>query len=45
MRPVEANVTYEKGVVKYVDKDTGEILEERPMTQEEQMRLTDEKGE
>lgn len=39
MRPREANVKYEKGVIKYVDKETGEILEERPMTQEEQLRL------
>ncbi len=39
MRPREADVTYEKGLVKYVDKDTGEILEERPMTQDEQLRL------
>lgn len=40
MRTRECDVNYEKGVVKYVDKETGEILEERPMTQEEQMRLT-----
>ncbi len=39
MRPKEADVKYEKGIVKYVDKETGEILEERPMTQEEQLRL------
>ncbi len=39
MRPREADVTYEKGIVKYVDKGTGEILDERPMTQEEQLRL------
>ncbi len=37
--PKECNVTYLKGMVKYVDKDTGEILEERPMTQEEQLQL------
>ncbi len=40
MRPKEADVKYEKGVIKYVDKDTGEILEERPMTQDEQLRLS-----
>lgn len=40
MRPKEADVKYEKGVVKYVDKETGEILEERPMTQDEQLRLS-----
>ncbi len=39
MRPRDAVVTYDKGIVKYVDKDTGEIFEERPMTQEEQLRL------
>ncbi len=41
MRPREADVKYEKGMVKYVDKDTGEILEERPLTQEEQMHLSE----
>lgn len=40
MRPREAGVDYAKGIVKYVDKETGEILEERPMTQEEQLRLS-----
>ena len=40
MRPTEADVKYEKGIVKYVDKETGEIIEERPMTQEEQLRLS-----
>lgn len=43
MRPVEANVKYEKGIVKYVDRDTGEILEERPMTQDEQLRMMGER--
>ena len=27
--------------MKYVDKETGEILEERSMTQDEQLRLSD----
>lgn len=40
MRLKEVEVKYEKGIVKYVDKDSGEILEERPMTQEEQLRLS-----
>jgi len=39
MRPREADVSYEKGIVKYVDKETGEIIEERQMTQDEQLRL------
>ena len=39
MRPKETDVSYEKGIVKFVDKKTGEILEERPMTQDEQLRL------
>ncbi len=37
--PKECNVSYAKGIVKYVDKDTGEILEERPMTDGEQATL------
>jgi uncharacterized FlaG/YvyC family protein len=41
MRPQEADVKYESGVVKYVDKDTGEILKERPMTKDEQLKLTE----
>jgi len=41
MRPKEADVKYEKGTVKYLDKETGEILEERPMTQDEQLRLNE----
>lgn len=40
MRLKEATVKYESGIVKYLDKDTGEILEERPMSQEEQMQLS-----
>ena len=40
MRPKEVDVNYDKGIVKYVDKGTGEILEERPMTQDEQLRLS-----
>jgi len=41
MRPKEVSVNYDKGLVKYVDKETGEILEERSMTQDEQLRLSD----
>lgn len=40
MRPKEVDVRYEKGMVKYVDKETGEVLEERLMTQDEQLRLS-----
>lgn len=40
MRPKDVDLEYEKGIVKYVDKETGEIIEERPMTQEEQLRLS-----
>ena len=40
MRPKDCTLEYGKGIVKYIDKGTGEILEERPMTQEEQMALT-----
>ena len=40
MRPKDVDISYEKGIVKYVDKETGEILEERPMTQDEQLRLS-----
>jgi hypothetical protein len=40
MRPREAELKYEKGVVKFIDKETGEVLEERPMTQDEQLGLT-----
>jgi len=39
--PKECDVAYAKGMVKYVDKDTGEILEERPMTEEEQLQLSE----
>ncbi len=40
MRPRECVVTYEKGTAVYADKNTGEIVESRPMTQEEQLRLS-----
>ncbi len=41
MRPKEVAIDYKtKGIVKYVDKDTGEVLEERPITEDEQLRLT-----
>ncbi len=41
MRPRECLVDYTtKGMVKYVDKETGEVLEERPITQDEQLRLS-----
>ncbi len=41
MRPKEVDLDYKtKGIVKYVDKETGEVLEERPLTEDEQLRLT-----
>ena len=40
MRPKEADLKYESGIVKYVDKETGEIIQERPMTKDEQLKLT-----
>ena len=40
MRSRQCNVTYDKNIVKYIDKETGEVLEERPMTEDEQLRLT-----
>ncbi len=39
MRPRECLVTYDKNIIKYADKETGEILEEKPMTEDEQLRL------
>ncbi len=39
--PKQCDVSYVKGIVKYIDKDTGEILEERPMTEAEQLELSD----
>lgn len=41
MRPVECDVKYEKGIAKFIDKSTGEVVEERPMTQDEQLRLSE----
>lgn len=40
MVPREATPKYESGVVKLVDCETGEVLEERPMTKDEQLRLS-----
>jgi hypothetical protein len=40
MRPREAYVKYEDGVVKYIDRDTGELLETRPLSSEEQLNLS-----
>jgi hypothetical protein len=40
MRPIEANVKYDKGIVTYFNKESGEVYEERPMTPDEQLRLT-----
>jgi hypothetical protein len=40
MRQKETRVEYSNGIVAYVDKTTGEILEQREMTEDEQLRLT-----
>ena len=40
MKPKECYLEYSKTTVKYVDKETGEIIEERPMTEDEQLQLT-----
>lgn len=40
MIPVECVVTYDKNIVTFVSKETGEIVEQREITEEEQMRLT-----
>ena len=39
--PVECTVTYAEKVVTFTEKNTGEIVEQREMTEEEQLRLTD----
>lgn len=36
---VECNVTYVKGEAIFTDKETGEIVEQRPLTEGEQTRL------
>ena len=36
----ECVATYEGTIVRFADKDTGEIVEEREMTEDEQMRLS-----
>lgn len=41
MLPKECVVTYDKGIAKYVDKHSGEVLQERGMTEEEQLKLTE----
>lgn len=40
MRPRQCVMTYEGSVVKYIDKENGEVLEEHPMTEDEQLKLT-----
>jgi len=40
MRQREAQVLYKDGIAKFLDKETGEVLEERPLTEDEQLRLT-----
>lgn len=40
MRQREALVVYKDGIAKFLDKETGELLEERPLSEDEQLRLT-----
>ena len=42
MTPVECKVTYNKNIATFINKQTGEIVEKREMTPEEQLRLTSE---
>jgi hypothetical protein len=39
---VQCRVTYDKNVAIFTDKETGEIVEKREMTEEEQLKLTSE---
>ena len=39
--PVECAVTYKEKIVTFAEKSTGEIVEQREMTEEEQLHLTD----
>ena len=41
MRPVECDVKYDNNIAKFVNMASGEVVEERPMTQDEQMRLNE----
>ncbi len=41
MRPIECDVKYDNGMAKFTNIASGEIVEERPMTQDEQMRLNE----
>ncbi len=41
MVSIECVVKYDKGTATYADKDSGEIIETRHMTQEEQLRLSE----
>ena len=40
MRPVECTLKYENNEVSYYRKDTGEFVESRPITKEEQLMLS-----
>jgi hypothetical protein len=39
--PKECNVSYNGNKIKYVEHQTGEVIEEREMTDEEQLKLTE----
>jgi hypothetical protein len=41
MKEHDSYVDYDvPGVVRFIDKDTGEVLEERPLTESEQLKLS-----
>lgn len=40
MRKRECDLRYESGLAKYFDRATGEMLEERPLTPTEQLKLS-----
>ena len=39
MKPVQCTVKYDNGIVTFTNKENGEIMEQRPITEEEQLRL------
>jgi hypothetical protein len=43
MKNVDCTVTYLKGIAKYIDVATGEVVDEHPMTESEQLILSENK--
>jgi hypothetical protein len=41
LRNVECNVSYDKGIAKYTDVETGEVVDEHPITESEQLFLNE----